>query len=76
MAENQLAVYPNPTTGFAVVEFPGTFSYFVSDAQGRIVLNGTASEGMKLDLTAFSDGVYQLTIQAENTAITVRLVKN
>ncbi|MNJ86224.1 hypothetical protein D3C87_37130 [compost metagenome] len=76
LAENQLAVYPNPTTGFAVVEFPGTFSYFVSDAQGRIVLNGTASEGMKLDLTAFSDGVYQLTIQAENTAITVRLVKN
>ena len=76
LAENHLSVYPNPTTGLTVIEFPGTFNYVVSDAQGRIVLDGSASEGTKLDLTSFSDGVYQLTIQAEDTAITVRVVKN
>lgn len=76
LAENQLSVYPNPTTGLTAIEFPGTFSYFVSDAQGRTILDGTASEGTKLDLTSFSNGVYQLTIQAENTAVTVRVVKN
>lgn len=76
LAENEVSVYPNPTTGLTVIEFPGTFNYVVSDAQGRIVLDGSASEGTKLDLTSFSDGVYQLTIQAENTAITVRVVKN
>ncbi len=73
---NQLSVYPNPTTGLTNIGFPGAFTYAVTDAQGRMILDGIASDATKLDLSAFSDGVYQLTIQAENTAHTVRIVKN
>jgi hypothetical protein len=76
LAANQLAVYPNPTLGHTCIEFPGAFTYFVSDAQGRIILDGTATDETKVDLGAFSDGVYQLTIQAEETSHTVRVVKN
>ncbi len=73
---NQLTVYPNPTIGLIQIEFSGAFNYFVTDGQGRMVLDGIATDITKLDLSVFSDGVYQLTIQAENTAHTVRIVKN
>ncbi|WP_300666693.1 T9SS type A sorting domain-containing protein [Fluviicola sp.] len=76
LTANQLVVYPNPTVGFTTIEFPGSFSYSVSDAQGRTILDGIAADGTKLDLSAFSGGVYQLIIQAENTFHTVRIVKN
>ncbi len=75
-AANQLTVYPNPTIGMTQIEFSGSFNYFVTDVQGRTILDGIATDATKLDLSAFSDGVYQLTIQAENTAHTVRIVKN
>ncbi|WP_430406659.1 beta strand repeat-containing protein [Fluviicola sp.] len=72
----QLTVYPNPTVGLTTIELPGSFNYSVADAQGRIVTTGAASDSAQLDLTAFSDGVYQLIIQAENASTTVRIVKN
>jgi hypothetical protein len=73
---NQLEVYPNPTIGLTTVKFPGSFSYSLLDIQGRKVLEGIASEIAQLDLTLFSDGVYQLTIQAENAFVSTRIVKN
>ncbi|MNV18208.1 hypothetical protein D3C71_1090240 [compost metagenome] len=76
LTASQLTVYPNPTTGFSSIEFPGSFSYSVMDAQGRKVLDGIASDAVKLDLSAFSDGVYQFTLQAEKAFHTVRIVKN
>lgn len=76
LTANQLTVYPNPTTGLTNIEFSGSFNYFVTDAQGRTVLNGIATDITKLDLSVFSDGVYQLIIQAESTSHTVRIVKN
>ena len=76
LTANQWTVYPNPTTGLTQIEFSGSFNYFVTDGQGRTVLNGMAADMTKLDLSAFSDGVYQLTIQAESTSHTVRIVKN
>ncbi|WP_341906637.1 T9SS type A sorting domain-containing protein [Fluviicola taffensis] len=72
----QLTVYPNPTVGLTTIELPGSFNYSVADAQGRIVTKGAAWDSTQLDLTAFSDGVYQLIIQAENASTTVRIVKN
>ena len=76
LTANQWTVYPNPTTGLTQIEFSGSFNYFVTDGQGRTVLNGTATDTTKLDLSAFSDGVYQLTIHAEKTIHTIRIVKN
>ncbi|WP_343631965.1 T9SS type A sorting domain-containing protein [Fluviicola sp.] len=72
----ELSVYPNPTTGLAVIEFPGVFSYTVTDAQGRKVLEGNASDKAPVDLSAFSDGVYQVVIQTENASTSLRMVKN
>ena len=75
-AEAKLSVYPNPTSGLASIEFPGSFNYSVADAQGRKVLDGKASEVAQLDLSAFGNGVYQVLVQTENTSIMIRLVKN
>ena len=70
------SVYPNPTTGLANIEFPGLFTYSVTDAQGRTILDGKASESAQVDLSSFSDGVYQLLIQTETVSTIVRIVKN
>jgi hypothetical protein len=70
------SVYPNPTTGLANIEFPGMFTYSVTDAQGRTILNGKASESAQVDLSSFSDGVYQVLIQTETVSTIVRIVKN
>lgn len=72
----QPVVYPNPSTGLATIEFPGSFAYLVTDAQGRTVSEGMGAETMQLDLTSFSNGVYQVILQTENTHFIVRLVKN
>ncbi|AEA42150.1 T9SS type A sorting domain-containing protein [Fluviicola taffensis] len=76
LAANQLVVYPNPTIGLTTIELPGEFQYSLLDAQGRIVLQVSASDSSKVDLTAFSDGVYQLLIQSKNEKYTLRIVKN
>ncbi|WP_343605524.1 T9SS type A sorting domain-containing protein [Fluviicola sp.] len=74
--QNQLSVYPNPTAGSATIEFPGSFSYVVLDAQGRQILDGIGTDVTKLDLTVFSNGIYQVMIRTAETQIAVQVVKN
>ncbi|MDF3027390.1 MAG: hypothetical protein K0S23_1697 [Fluviicola sp.] len=71
-----LSVYPNPTTGLTTIECSGSFNYLVMDAQGRKVLEGNASGKTPIDLSGFSDGVYQVVIRTETASTNVRMVKN
>ncbi|MGV3611762.1 MAG: T9SS type A sorting domain-containing protein [Fluviicola sp.] len=71
-----LLIYPNPTTGSTTIEYSGSFSFVVMDAQGRKILEGTAADKAPIDLSGFSDGVYQLVIRTEAASTSVRVVKN
>ena len=71
-----LSVYPNPTTGLTTIEYSGSFSYLVMDAQGRKILEGNASGKTPIDLSEYSDGVYQVVIRTETASTNVRMVKN
>jgi hypothetical protein len=71
-----LSVYPNPTTGLATINYSGSFYYSILDAQGRKILEGKASDKAPIDLSEFSDGIYHIMVQTENTLTMIRLVKN
>lgn len=58
-------IYPNPTTDFITVSnLTKNDSYFIVDAQGKVVQNGSATG--KIDVTALSTGIYELVVESNN----------
>lgn len=83
-AENAMPVsvktpelYPNPAENYVYVsmreDVQGTFS--VRDLQGKLVGSGLLSNGSKIDLSNAENGVYVVTIFADNGLHTSRIVK-
>ena len=77
---SDIALYPNPSKGIAMVKIPASFG---SDIQislielgsGKVVQNiATTSGTSELNLDRFSDGVYVLKIISETTSTTQRLI--
>ncbi|MBK9590934.1 MAG: T9SS type A sorting domain-containing protein [Crocinitomicaceae bacterium] len=74
------SVYPNPSNGefnlFVNTENAAGFDVIVTDAQGRTVLQFSSLDANAIiDLSAFSDGVYNLQILVEDQIINRKLVK-
>ncbi|MCB9193063.1 MAG: T9SS type A sorting domain-containing protein [Flavobacteriales bacterium] len=66
-------VGPNPTSGtLQVLGLQGSVPYALTDAQGRVVLNGTLSGDAILDLSGLTNGVYQLAIGQAGQRLVVR----
>ncbi|MBK8951828.1 MAG: T9SS type A sorting domain-containing protein [Chitinophagaceae bacterium] len=67
-------LYPNPSTSDFRIELSAAFQYEVSDAAGRIVLNGTANKELIFgrNLTA---GVYFVKIKVKNNSTTLKIIK-
>jgi hypothetical protein len=77
-----MSLAPNPSTGVFQVQFNfpvvTDVNLEVTDLAGRIVYSksfNTATSVLQLDLTDFSDGVYQLTAKTSNCYLVKRLVK-
>lgn len=77
-------VFPNPSNGMFNVQWSGWTGgdvlYTVSDATGRIVESGAwqgvgAEFATQIDLEAFENGVYRLSIDADNVVNTIQLIK-
>lgn len=58
----ELKVFPNPVSDFVNIQTPTPFNgnYTLFDKAGRIVLEGTLKEILKIDLSSVSAGVYSL----------------
>ncbi len=78
-----LTLTPNPSSGIFQVQFnfpvATDVQLEVSDLQGRVVysnsFNTSTLSAMQLDMTRFSDGVYQLTAKTNNGYLVKRIVK-
>lgn len=70
-----LNVYPNPATNELTIEFEANFKYEITDARGRLVLHGDASQKAKLNIESFDAGVYFLNIIDESDLRIIRVVK-
>lgn len=71
-------VYPNPATDMLIVELNDkTIEYvMVTDAAGRMVARVAAEDKLTLNLSAYTPGIYMLTMQGENGIATARFVKH
>ncbi len=74
------SVYPNPSTGefnlYVNTENANGFDVVVTDAQGRVVMQFSSLDASTIiDLSAFSDGVYNLQILVDDQIINRKLVR-
>ncbi|NVK64936.1 MAG: T9SS type A sorting domain-containing protein [Flavobacteriales bacterium] len=74
--QEQINVYPNPTSTIVNVELKGAFSTSMTDAKGRVVFEGSGIDVMNINTESFESGVYFLQIQNDEFQATIRVVKN
>lgn len=75
--ENQLQIYPNPTTGFIHINFPENLSKSlieVFDIQGKVVLQTTLDATMRMDVSKLNSGVYSIVIQNSRYKLNTKLI--
>jgi hypothetical protein len=75
LTDVNLNVYPNPTTEFITVEFEGTFTYELTDINGAIIAQATATDKELISLENVADGIYFVMIKSNDTFHTVQVVK-
>lgn len=74
------SVYPNPSNGnYNLVVIPqvsNSYNALITDASGRIIMQFNSSDVMtEIDLSNFSDGIYNLQILVDDQVINRKLVK-
>ena len=70
-----VAVYPNPTTGLVTIKFEGTFTYELTDINGAVIAQATATDKEMISLENVARGVYFVTIKSNDAIHTVKVVK-
>jgi len=76
---NGVKVYPNPTTGYFVVELAsGTVkSIEVIDLAGRVVLSNAVAAGkVNVNISDLSHGIYYLKVQSDSSVEVIKIVKH
>jgi hypothetical protein len=77
--ENELLLYPNPTSGILTIEFgnnSGTINYTVTSVEGKTIRKSqTTDQLLRLDLTNESNGIYFLIVNDNKTNTTLKIIK-
>lgn len=71
----EINVYPNPANNHLIIELDGDFNYSITDARGRVVMEGLGNNKTTVDVQSFEYGVYFVNIHADEKSSTVRIVK-
>ncbi len=77
--ENQLKIYPNPTSNVLNIEIPinllDDYDYMIIDQTGKLIDQGKInSNPSKIDVTTYPAGIYILTLQNSKSIITGRFI--
>lgn len=73
-AEDQIRIYPNPTTSKVYIESPVAVGIVVKDVSGKTVLS--VQDVKEIDLSNYADGVYLLILSdKEETLYQQRIIK-
>lgn len=70
-----LNIYPNPTKVFVTIEFEGIFNYELTNLNGAIIMQSTATDKEVISLENLARGVYFVRIKSNDTTQTVKVVK-
>ena len=71
-----IKVYPNPTASQITIEVPGEAWLYITAMDGRIVCQREINQTQVIDMSAWSSGVYSLTLQTDNEMQTQKVIKN
>ena len=64
-----------PANNHLIIELDGDFNYSITDARGRVVMEGLGNNKTTVDVQSFEYGVYFVNIHANDKSSTIRIVK-
>jgi len=76
---SSITIYPNPTNDFIWVNGLAEFEEFaIINGTGRILFEGSTSEqeNISIDMSAFSNGIYQLKLTGAKSTVIQKVIKN
>ena len=79
VVENQIdapAIYPNPTHDYLCVDMekPGVYFIQIYDMSGKLVLERTAGQNIKINVTMLAKGLYSMLVKSDNTAYSYKIM--
>jgi hypothetical protein len=76
MMEQQIKVYPNPTTDFIYLDLPegGQSEYQIIDLSGNLIKSGIVSDS-KISTSLLSSGGYVLKVRSKNRITVKKIIK-
>ena len=76
ITNNTFKAYPNPATNFITIDSTLEGNYNLVSMLGKTIAKGTLRQGDNIiDLSNFNKGIYFLNISSNNTAKTLKIVK-
>ncbi len=75
--ENEVLIYPNPTTGVFEINYDSfeRSNYSIRDGYGKMLRKGSFYDGQILDISNLPNGIYLMSIFEERRVMTKRIVK-
>ena len=74
--ENNISIYPNPTTAHITILAAGSFTYEITDVNGQIVLVANGVDNEEVSLEELASGIYFVNLTIADELTTIRIVKN
>jgi hypothetical protein len=75
--ENEVFVYPNPTSGSLMFQFVGQELYIqLTDLAGNLIMERVIATNDSLDLSVLASGIYFVNFGAGSAIKPIKIVKN
>ena len=71
----EVSVSPNPATEIVTINIDGAFNYVLTDLNGSEILKGNGTDATEVNISSLSEGVYLLTVEMNDKARTMQVVK-
>ena len=72
----EVNVSPNPATEMITINIVGPFNFVLTDLNGSEILNGNGTDATDVNISSLAKGVYLLTVEMNEKAKTMQVVKH
>jgi len=72
--QSDLEIFPNPTNGDITIKLDGEYEIVILDTRGRLIVQRSAADQTKMNLSQFESGVYFIHIQKDGERFVEKLI--